>query len=277
MADYKAYGMRLEAGQELIQSVQDAFASLAASFCDVNGFGALRRVTLQAGDDEDDEQYFEGPLQLVDFKGRLRQAGDLIIADYFCTLSRLTDNGVELLGGKITDADIEFVELTFFPVEMMASQPMPTNPAKTSAASSKRPSVAPPPGPPPQPPPRKRGPTPPAAPAPNSSPEKRVTTPVKQTGALSDRWAKAVLESKKVLQEADFVDDGAPDERPSRGDIVIHQQFGECKVTRIDDDHITLRKPDGRNVQLGILILRFSHAGERNGKDLFNVEVSPKR
>lgn len=253
MAEYKTYGMRLEAGQELIQSVQDAFASLAASFCDVNGFGELRRVTLQVGD-VDGGQTFEGPLQLIDFKGRLRQAGAVIIADYFCTVSRLTDNGVQLLGGKISDAEIEFVELTFSPVEMVASQPVATS------ALSKRPSVPPP-----------------AAPAQKPAAEKRAPSAVKPSGLLSEKWAKAVLESKKALEEADFFDDGAPDVKPKRGDFVMHQHFGECKVSRIDDDHITLRKPDGRNVQLGIPILHFTRSGEKNGRDVFEVQVSMKR
>ncbi len=69
----------------------------------------------------------------------------------------------------------------------------------------------------------------------------------------------------------------APEVPPKTGDIVNHRQFGECTVVRLGDDHITLRKPDRRNVQLGLPILRFFREGEEDGHTVFRVEIKPRR
>ena len=106
-----------------------------------------------------------------------------------------------------------------------------------------------------------------------TSPQREVN---RAPAALDDRWAKAVLESKRIEDDPSFFDDEETETRPKRGDIVMHAQFGECRVTRIDDDHITLRKPDGRNVQLGLTVLRFVFTGKHDGKDTFRVEIGKR-
>ena len=252
MTDYTQYGMRWEAGALLPASVEQALNQLSTSFCDITGFGELAWVVLQFGEDKE-SLFYEGPLQLIDLKGRLRQAGDVLLSDLVCTVSRLTDNGVQVLGGKLKEAEVSFLELTFTPLK--ESEIPPAEVANDEAPKGEETKPLPPAG-------QNRF-------RPDEKPADK--------GALPDRWAKAVLESKRVERESHFLDDGASDVRPKRGDIVQHRQFGECKVTRIGDDHVTLRKPDGRHVQLGLPILRFTETGEQNGRAVYRVEVQTKR
>jgi hypothetical protein len=81
-----------------------------------------------------------------------------------------------------------------------------------------------------------------------------------------------VEETQKLEAFPDSFDD-ITDVRPELGDIVNHKQFGKCTVSRIDDDHITLKKPNGRHVPLGLQILVFKKVGDAEGKRVFDVDV----
>lgn len=68
------------------------------------------------------------------------------------------------------------------------------------------------------------------------------------------------------------------DETPRVGDLVDHPQFGQCTVIKIDDQHLRMRRSEGRVVSLGLSILRFSLRGEKtDGKRVYAVRVAPKR
>jgi hypothetical protein len=277
MNDYSNFGTRLEDGAMLPDAIEQTAEDLSITFCDVTGFGELEWVELSLDDHGTMVQRFEGPLQLIYLKGRLRSAGTVILSDFYCAFSRLTDNGIELLGGKIHRAFASFVELTFAPlqsietghtVQTVAAAPPP----REIPTRELRPSSPPPP--------------PPNPPAIHETPRtlenqsySTFPTPVKEVprvlSAMDERWAKAVVESKRIEEQSAFLEEEG-DSRPHRGDIVMHNQFGECQVTRIDDDHITLRKPDGRNVQLGLTILRFVSMGKLKGKDAFRVEIGKR-
>ena len=247
MTDYTQQGMRWEAGATLPSALEKAFRELSFSFCDITGFGELNWVALDVGGNEE-PRFFEGPLQLIDLKGRLRQAGDVLLSEFVCTVSRLTDNGIQILGGKLKEAEVSFLELTFTPLsqgENTVGEVHNGEPAQPDR--------------------------------PHQPETNRVNDKSGEKGALPERWAKAVLESKRIERESELLDDGASDVRPDRGDIVHHLQFGECKVTRISDDHVTLKKPDGRHVQLGLPILKFTPSGEQQGKKVYRVEVRARR
>jgi hypothetical protein len=217
------------------------------SFCDIHGFGELSSVRI-ATDEVENAVSLEGPFQLLNLSGRLRQAGGMTLIELFCTLSRQTDNGIQIIGGRLVEARVTFLELTFSPLAVAEAG------ASVSAPS----------------PPVQQQPVTPKAPA--SNPLESYPP-----GALENRWANAIKEAKRLQDDTDFPSEDDRDVRPSRGDIVQHTQFGECKVIRISDDHITLRKPDGRNVQLGLQILKFVHVGKQDNRDLYRVQVNVKR
>ncbi len=234
--------LRLESDAALPGSIE-TIADTLPPFCDISGFGELTWVRL-AADDSANTRYLKGPLQLLSLNGRLRNAGEMALIDIVCTLSRQTDNGIQVLGKRLVDAQVVFAELMFTPLAILDAVEKPS--VKLKAAS----------------------------PAIISKP-KPIPRPVENLS--ESRWANAVKEASRIQRDSDIFSDEGRDLRPTRGDIVNHLQFGECTVTRIGDDHITLRKPDGRNVQLGLQILRFTHQGKKDGKDIFQVEVNRKR
>jgi len=232
----KPHALRLEQGADLPSAIDAASEQLEIEFCDVSAFGELEWIELRfAGADEG--RRLQGPLELLDLKGRLRRAGGVVLADYVCTVSRATDTGVELLGGRLIAARATFVEVAF--LELQAAD----------IADGERP----------------------AAPEPAPKPAAEPKAPI---GA---RWAEALAESKlqeRRARERGWDWDADEEElRPDRGDIVVHRQFGRCAVVRLDDEHISLRKPDGRVVQLGLAILRFTAAGDDEGKPVYDVVV----
>ena len=252
MTDSRTRGTRLEAGLELRSAVETTAVKLDLPFCDVTGFGELEWVEL-AGTAERGTVFLQGPFQLVDLKGRVRLAGDTALLDMVCTLTRHTDNGIQTVGGILQRAKTVFVELAYVPLRLIPDELPQTAPTKSKVpklvADSSRPdhpieSLTPP------------------APAPSAPP------------SADNRWAKAVAESNRVQKEAQ--QSTRSDLLPARGDIVNHRQFGRCTVVRITDAHITLRKPNNRNVQLGLPILDFAFLEKEDDKSVFNVNVIRK-
>ena len=236
---------------ELRSAVEEYAVKLDLSFCDIAGFGELEWLEL-AGAVEGETTFLDGPFQLIDLKGRIRLAGDTALVDLVCTVSHHTDNGIQLLGGKLKRAKTVFAELTFVPLALFqdasqeASNPTKPTPPTLISESSK-------PG----------------------HPTKKVKpsdSSIASSPASDIRWAKAIAESERVQRQAQK--DSRSDTIPSRGDIVNHIQFGRCTVVRVGDDHITLRKPDNRNVQLGIAILDFTFVDKEDKKSVFNVKVT---
>ncbi|MCP4676869.1 MAG: hypothetical protein GY854_15410 [Deltaproteobacteria bacterium] len=251
MTETTAYGIRLETGM-LPEGVQSVASDLSLSFSDVTGFGVVEWVEL-AGTTDGDIIRLEGPFQLIDLKGRIRLAGDVVLSDFVCTISRHTDNGIQLLGGALKRAEVRFVELTFLPLATDTNdtahtpieEPKPAVVSLASVAQSSAPSSAKP----------------------------------QDSASIDARWGKAIAESDRVQRRAEERGDLLEQEevRPIRGDIVNHRQFGKCTVVRVGDDHVTLRKPDRRNVQLGLAIVKFIRDGEEEGKPVYSIQIKPRQ
>lgn len=244
----KPVGLRLEQGVDLPAAFESAATQLEIEFCDVSAFGELEWVELLAAGTED-AQRLRGPLDLLDLKGRLRRAGEVVLADYVCTVSQATDSGIELLGGKLIAAQTVFVEVALIDLDAAEVEPPEVEPPEVEPVEVelRTETVA--------------EPAPAAEPAP----------------PISGRWAEALAESKRQARRAkergwDW-DSDQEELRPSRGDIVDHRQFGRCTVVRVGDEHISLRKPDGRVVQLGLSILDFTATGAEDGKVVYDVKV----
>jgi predicted DNA-binding protein with PD1-like motif len=234
-----ALGVRLEQGALLPDAIEAAAAELGLEFCDVRGFGRLRRLEIRAAGSEAPSR-FEGPLDLLQLSGRMRRAGRVELSDWLCVVSRSTDNGVQVLGGELLAAECDFAELSFEPL-LSAEPDLPRGvggePGSGRAAA--------------------------ASPEPARSRE----------GSLGERWGDVLAESERQQRSAPDWDDEPPEVFPRRNDVVNHRQFGRCKVMKMDDEHITLRKPDGKSVQLGLAVLRFSEVGREGKATVFDVEV----
>jgi hypothetical protein len=244
-------GIRLEAGFEIVETTTEMARRLGLPFVDITGFGELEWVELGDSDDKTIER-LNGPFQLLDFKGRARFAGNLTLVDYVCTLSKKTDSGIQLTGGRLLRAQTCFAELTLTPLTE------PTDTEKTTQTPSQN------------------------EPSPFASKveeEPALSTESELSASpVDDKWKVAIQESEIIRRHAakTHLFDDETEFRPSRGDIVEHLHFGRCSVTRIDDDYITLRKPNGHNVQLGLTILKFTPAGEEENHSVFQVVVKRK-
>ena len=251
-----SFGMVIEQGEVIPKVLEITSKPLYSDFVDVSGFGELSWVEITHNSEDETKTRFEGPLQLLTLRGRIRRAGNLTISDFVCTVSRETDNGIQVLGGRMIKAKVKHLEVTFVPL---------TSQEELDGMASA-----------PKPPPKPAGESLPVKPKPVDAPSFKSPPRPEQSRVTDDRWAKAVLESRRVEEETDFLDD-ASDDRPKQSDIVNHKQFGECTVAMIGDEHITLRKPDGRNVQLGLQVLNFKRVGHRDGKDVFDVQVAIRK
>lgn len=245
MNESSFFGIRIESGSELSESIENEVRKLGQVFCDVVGFGELQWLEL-AGPEDGTTLRFPGPLTLLDLKYRIRQVGDVLIADRVCLVSRHTDNGIQVLGGKLIRAGVSFAELVFLPLAT----------GELSAHRSLNDKETP------------------------DQDDAPIATGTNETG--NDRWAGAIAESERIERQAKArglsfnATDDDEDYIPRTGDIVNHRQFGRCVVSRIGDTHLTLRKPDGRNVQLGLPILKFIRTGTEGKKNVFEVEVRPR-
>jgi predicted DNA-binding protein with PD1-like motif len=244
-------GVNLNEGEELVAAAKRLSDQMGISFCDICGFGEVDWIELK-GAGEEASLSLNGPFWLLDLKGRIRKAGDICLDDFFCTVSRHTDNGIQVLGGKLIRAGVKSVELSFSELslpEEIASELSP-GPVDSQRVKEDLPKAAPAVNP--------------IAPA--------AATAV----SMDDRWAHAIAESKR-MESRGLESDDEVEERPKRGDIVIHRQFGRCTVLRIEDEHITLTKPDGRQVQLGLPILKFTRKDAAGRHTIFEVEVHRQR
>jgi hypothetical protein len=254
-------GICLERGDILPKALEKTSKSLDSDFIDVSGFGELQWVEISNQDEGGRPIRFEGPLNLINLNGRIRRAGAMVISDFVCTLSRQTDNGISVIGGKLIAASVIHLEVTMSPLMV----PDSVQPAKSDITKVKSDIIN----------------APPPIMSRTIEEEAEVSSPPiskrrEKDAVLDERWAKAIAETKAFEGKDAYADDEA-DIRPRLGDKVNHRQFGECTVSRIDDDHITLRKPDGRNVQLGLQILVFTRVGHKEGKDVFDVQVGSRR
>ncbi|MBN2342728.1 MAG: hypothetical protein JXX29_16915 [Deltaproteobacteria bacterium] len=94
--------------------------------------------------------------------------------------------------------------------------------------------------------------------------------------AVKDKaWAKAMDLSSTLEKKGTSAHlwESEPAGQPMVGDVVRHRQFGDCSVVKLDDEHISLQKPDGRIVQLGLRILSFAASRTEGGHTLWDVAV----
>jgi predicted DNA-binding protein with PD1-like motif len=244
--------VRLEDDVVLPDALLAAARRAQLEFADVCGFGLLDWMEVDRGGTA---VRIDGPLELLDLKGRIRRVGDQDLAQFVVTASRFSDAGLQVLGGALVRASCRYLELRLTPLAALVAT------ASVATASVATPSVA----------------TPhvyaPPAPAPVVE-----LKPNAGSKALSEKWAEALAESKRFEKSGAAAKAWADDEGPAqvvpqRGDVVNHRQFGRCLVAKIDDDHISLKKPDGRIVQLGLPILDFSVQGAEGAVTVFEVQV----
>ena len=235
----------LTRGAILPGAIDNIAKDLELIFCDITGFGEVDWMEIKAPGDDGIVQRFSGPLVITDLKGRIRTAGGMTFSEYMCTAVRHTDNGIQTLGGKLVGARSRLVELRFDPLTLLegndgdlGNEPSPDTSLPTQS-------------------------------------EVHVSSKNLSDDSKDSKWNKAIEESEYVEKTgaSSVWDEEEEDPRPVRGDVVNHRQFGRCTVSKLDDDHIFLKKPNGRVVQLGLSILNFALQGDDDGVSVFDVQI----
>jgi len=104
---------------------------------------------------------------------------------------------------------------------------------------------------------------------------KAVSTSTKETDSKEDLKSGAVTvePAEKEPQEEERLDTVEIVE-PQPGDIVIHPQFGECKVERLEDgEFLHVRMDSGRSIRLNMEILNLHLSGFEKGKQVFETRI----
>jgi len=230
----------MERGESLPDAADRAIEDRGLEFCDVTGFGRLDWVELK-GDSQGPPTRMQGPFDLLDLKGRVRRVGSLIMSEYVCTISNVSDGEIRVFGGRLERAGVDFAELALVPLVLANDAAVHKDAVAKEAGTGQN-----------------------------------VPSPVARAPVEDDdsKWSAALAESRRLEREGAAANwDDVEPVMPVRGDIVNHRQFGRCDVVRVDGEHISLRKPDRRVVQLGLAILVFEPAGEQDGKAAYNVAV----
>ncbi|MBN2714851.1 MAG: hypothetical protein JXX14_03285 [Deltaproteobacteria bacterium] len=230
MTDHTVLAKTIETQVSIPASLDDAATSLNLDFCDVNGFGNLKWAEIL--DSAGSQVHIEGPIDLLSIRGRVRHAGQVTVSDYRVLLAKHTDNGIQVVGGKLTGGVATLLELAFTP--LMSAETVRNVAANTYLG------------------------------------KKAAEKNVKEQSWASAMNLSAALEKKGRNAQ---LWDNEPVKIPSVGDIVKHRQFGDCTVVKIDDEHVTIQKPDGRVVQLGLRILTFTPIDEDGGRTLWDASV----
>jgi hypothetical protein len=230
MTDHTVFSKTLESEVPIPKSLDDAAISFRLDFCDVRGFGNLKWAEII--DAVGNVVRLEGPLDLLSLNGRVRHAGPVTVSDYRVMLARHTDDGIQVVGGRLQRGMATLLELSFTPLQ--------TGETIRAAAS-------------------------------NTYMGKRTA----EKSGKAQAWAKAMELSSALEKKGKGAQAWAEEsvKTPEIGDVVQHRQFGDCTVVKLDDEHVTIQKPDGRVVQLGLRIMQFTAVHEEDGRTLWEASV----
>jgi hypothetical protein len=273
--------VRLERGEELLASLAALAKEEKIRSAWIRGVGALEWVELDRHDQArrapEPPQRFDTPCDVLTLEGHVATEDGEPTPVLFATLSRRTDNGVDVLGGRVVRAGVFAVELAlevFGDVRLERTADARTGlslwagPSRQGVKAKKtaepsRTWTRPPAAEAPEAPENDEEPAAEAAPsAPASSggvtwadvaavsaaPEvAREEAPPPRSAARPGRTGRRAktpdFEPPPLPDEgADFTDEPTPE----KGDFIQHRQFGLCRVDRHDGQGgVTIKLPSG--------------------------------
>lgn len=223
--------VRLHRGEDLAESLAGLIASQRIAVATVHGHGVLEAVILDAYDARakayTDARTFTGRLELLSLEGHLSTREGSPDLYLHATVARDTGNGVEVVGGRLIEAQVVAVELTLLLHDDLALERAPeasgiptwrVGGAPAAETGRSRRSTSP-----------DREPAP--APAPSTSPRRiEAAKPVtlaevaQQLQAMPAKPERAVDDDEGAVLEV------------AAGDVLEHPTFGDATVVRLSDD-----------------------------------------
>lgn len=249
--------VRLDRGEELVETLEGLARREDFGAAWVRGIGSLAWVELdrhdQARKKPEPPQRFDTACELLTLEGSLARTGDAPRALLHATIARRTDNGVDVIGGRMRAAGVFAVELVIehFADLALSRTPddatglalfagegeAPPRPAKWTAPAVHEDE-------------EEEAPAPPssgvswadvaavsAAPPVHEPPRRARSTP------SAEPAFRASLPDRRAPAEDVYDDDEL---QPQKGDFIDHRQFGLCKIDREDEEGgLIIRLPSG--------------------------------
>ena len=262
--------------------------------------GALREVRLSLGDDTE-PLHLSGTVQVVSGEGEL--APDLGVTGFSAVLSWVDRGMPRVVAGVVEQAESAGVRViieAWESVERLAATPKRPSPRLQEPRTVAQPESSRPED---RPPPERRelrpngaapivrspaeaartASSPPARPGPAQGQPVMPPEPLPADAGAGGGWAAAVAASRSPPPPTGRpggplpLDSGAgpldedPEAKP--GDILVHPQFGRCKVLGgTDSDRIKIRMATGRFVDLHLGYVKLIRQADEDGVRVFRVQ-----
>ncbi len=286
---------RVEAGERLVDAVVRVAREREVTTGWVSASGSLRSLSLDFTDFEAGgrtaPRAFSGGLELLSLSGNLSSSGGELVLEATVHVARLTDNGVEVLGGHLVDAVAHAVDLRIECFDDLGLRREPddaTGLALWRGDGSRAATMGEP---------ARRAPAAPPAPAAPASRPAETSTGVSwamAAKASEERESAPAVERRRQAPSAPpaaalpFVPDPLPARKrpgdddlgavhtPERGDYVDHKQFGLCRVDGVSDDGgLVIRLETGRRKLIKLDVLDVLEPRTEGGKKVFPLR--PRR
>lgn len=271
--------VRLNKGEDLGESLASLIGSQRITVATVSGHGVLEAIILDAYDARSraysDARTFTGRLELLSLTGHLSTREGNPDLYLHAAVARDTGNGVEVLGGRLIEAQVIAVELTLLLHDDLSLERSPEATGiptwRVGAAPAASASVAAPPRP-----------SATVAPAavesakPRRAPEVTSVSPRRPTAAPPVSLAEVAQQLQTMpAKEERAVDDEVPPEM-SVGDVVEHPTFGEAQVVGVQEDRCDIRLVRSGSVRTIMLdYLDVSPLPPRDGVSVW--KLSPRK
>ncbi|MEZ4393061.1 MAG: DUF296 domain-containing protein [Polyangiales bacterium] len=263
--------VRVHREESVIEAIHDLCEKESVSAATVTGHGLLESVRFDVFDPRSrtygDARGFVGALELLSITGHVSASERELDVHLHATIARDTDNGLQVLGGRLLDANAIAVELT---VAVHDDLVLTRVPEKDSGLLTWRGAPAAAPREEPRRASREREPEPARErPAPSSPP------PPSSGSKLSLAEVARQLEAMPAKRVRDPVDD--EDTVIEKGDVLIHPTWGETEVVREEDpgQYVIRLARSGAFKTIRVDIFEVSLRGARGSKSVYDLK--PRR
>lgn len=248
--------VRLNKGEDLAESLASLITTQRITVATVQGHGALEAVILDSYDARartyGDARTFTGRLELISLQGHLSTREGHPDLYLHAAVARDTGNGVEVIGGRLIEAQVVAVELTLLLHDdlLLERSPETTGIPTWRAGSSE-----------PRPAPRPAAPTAPASSIAESVRPRRITTAERAESAaqapapevmvarrpapMPESAAKPTAEGAQAVQAMPAKHERTVDENVSPevgiGDVLLHPTLGDAEVVGLNDDRCDIK------------------------------------
>jgi predicted DNA-binding protein with PD1-like motif len=273
--------VRINRGEGVVEALQDLCARESIATATVTGHGLVESVRIDVFDTRSrtygDARGFVGAIELLSLTGHLSAGEKEVDVHLHAAIARDTDNGLQVLGGRLLDANAVAVELTVAVHDDLAlarvtekdsglltwrsaapvrEERKPAREARESRES--REVTAPPP-----PPPRPASTPPPAQPA---GAKPTLAEVAKQLEAMPAR-------RERETTARDDEEDAAIE----KGDVLLHPTWGEAEVIREEDPglYVIRLARSGAFKTIRVDIFEVSLRGARGSHTVY--ELKPRR